>query len=66
MDRRMKAEEARLALRGGVAGPIGPQDGPKFHEVDLVDLGDLATLYEGLKACMENGRRYRVRVEAVE
>ena len=65
MDRRVKAEEARLALRGGAGRQIEAPDRPKFYDVDLVDFGDLAALYEGLKACMENGRRYRVRVEMV-
>lgn len=64
-DRRARAEEARLALRGRTAGQNVGQDGPKFHDINLIDLGDLAALNEALRVTMQAGKQYRTRVAAL-
>lgn len=65
MDRRMKAEEARQALRGVAAGQIDPQDGPRFADFQISDSEALDEFYEAMRATVDRGARYRVRVEMV-
>jgi hypothetical protein len=65
MDRRAKVAEARLALRGGAGGPIEVSDGPKFADFQINDGGALDEFYEAMRATVDRGARYRVRVEMV-
>ena len=62
IDRRMQAEEARQALRERASGQITSQDSPKFCDIILMDLGDLAAFYVAVKSTMKTGKKYRIRV----
>lgn len=64
-DRRIKAQEAHEALRGRAAGQNGGQDGPKFADFSIVDIGALDEFYEAVREKVEAGQGYRVRVAAL-
>lgn len=61
-DRRARAEEARMALRGRTAGQNAGLDRPKFADFSIVDIEALDEFYEALKNTLKSGAQYRVRV----
>jgi hypothetical protein len=61
----MKAEEARQELRERASGQISEQGSPKFCDIVLMDLGDLAAFYVAAKSAMRTGRQYRIRVAQI-
>jgi hypothetical protein len=63
--RRAMVEEARLALRGAAGGQIAGQDGPKFADIFIGDLGALDEFYEAARYKVEHGTQYRLRVAVV-
>jgi len=65
MDRRMKAEEARLASRGCAGGQITGQNGPKFADFSIDDVGALDEFYGAIREKVEAGQAYRMRVAVV-
>ena len=65
MDRRVKAEEARQALRERAGGQISEHDSPKFCDITIMDLGDLAAFYVAVKSTMKAGKKYRIRVAQI-
>lgn len=64
-DRRMKAEEARQELRERASRQISEQNSPKFCDIMILDLGDLAAFYVAAKSAMRTGRQYRIRVARI-
>ena len=62
MERRMKAEEARQTLRAEACGLIAPSDGPKFADFQIISLESLDEFYEAVRARVQAGLNYRVRV----
>jgi hypothetical protein len=65
MDRREKALESHLALRARQGGQNVALEMPKFHDMDIIDLGDLASFYVAVKSTLKSGRKYRLRLAVV-
>lgn len=65
MDRRGRAEDARLALRGRGGGQIVGQDVERFADILICDLEAVDDLHEAMRDMVQKGAIYRIRVAVV-
>ena len=65
MDRRVKVQEARVALRAGQGGQNVGRNDPRFADILIADLAALEDLHEAMRNMMIQGAVYRVRVALV-